>query len=206
MYANACVLYCTLCAKTIWCFYTGFRLLSNYEIFDGALLARKDILEETNQVKENVSGCVPLACRNLSLAVKELWDGKVKIVRRGERQNQQFFYLNLKKKSSQLQPTSTAIGMNDSVALLFSSHELPVNWASVVDCGNRLNFIRLENWAYRQNRVKIELSVTKTAPSEFNFSISSRGREIEIDNLLQIKTLAEQSLKERVITLIKLLD
>jgi hypothetical protein len=60
--------------------------------------------------------------------------------------------------------------------------------------------------AYRQNRVKTELSVTKTAPGEFNFSISCRGKEIDIDNLLQINTLAEQSLKERVTTFMKLLD
>jgi hypothetical protein len=46
----------------------------------------------------------------------------------------------------------------------------------------------------------------KTAPGEFNFSISCRGKEIDIDNLLQINTLAEQSLKERVTTFMKLLD
>ena len=36
--------------------------MSNYEICDGALLARKDILEESNQVKENVSCGIPLVC------------------------------------------------------------------------------------------------------------------------------------------------
>ena len=134
-------------------------------------MARRDILEESNQVKENVSCGVPLACRNLSLAVKELWDGGTKIVRRGERQNQQFFYLNLRKKSGQPQPMSSMNSTNDSFSSLFSHHDLPSNWTSIADHGNRLNFIRLENWAYRQNRVKTELSVTKTAPGEFSFSI-----------------------------------
>ncbi len=74
----------------------------------------------------------------------------------------------------------------DSFASLCSNHNLPGNWTSVVDHGNRLNFIRLENWAYHQNRVKTELSVTKRAPGEFNYSISCPGKEIEIDNLLEI--------------------
>jgi hypothetical protein len=106
-------------------------------------------------VKENVSCGVPLACRNLSLAVKELWDGGTRIVRRGERQNQQFFYLNLCKKSAQPQPMPSMNSTNDSFSSLFSHHNLPSNWTSV-DHRNCLNFIHLENSAYRQNRVKTE--------------------------------------------------
>lgn len=94
-------------------------------------------------MKENVScGGVPLACRNLSLAVKELWDGGTRIVRRGGRQNQQFFYLNLCKKSGKPQPMPSMNSTNDSFSSLFSHHNLPSNWTSVVDHRNRLNFIR----------------------------------------------------------------
>jgi hypothetical protein len=118
--------------------------LTNYEICDGALLARKDIFEESNQVKENVSCGIPLGSKNLGLAVKELWEGKVKFVRRGERQNQKFFYLNLCKKSNQLRPMRS---VNDSFASLFSHDELPITWISVVDHESRINFIRLENWS-----------------------------------------------------------
>ena len=55
----------------ITCCLTGFRLLSNYEICDGALLACKSIIEESNQVKENVTSGIPLVTKNLGIAVKE---------------------------------------------------------------------------------------------------------------------------------------
>jgi hypothetical protein len=168
-------------------------------------LAHKDVLEESNQVKENVSCGVPLACRNLSLAIKDLWDGRIKIVKRGKRQNQQFFYLNLRKKPSQPQSTPN-MNTNHIVSPLCSNYDLPVNWTFVVDHENCLSFIRLENWTYRQNGVKTELIVKKTAHGEIEYSISCRGKEIEVNNLVQINTLAKQPFKERVIRILKLVD
>lgn len=165
------------------------------------MLARKEILEESTQVKENVSCDEPLTCRSLSLAMKDLWDGRIKIVRRGERKNQQFFYVNIRKKSNQSQPAP-----NNEFSSLFSNNDFPTNWSFIADNQNRVNFIRLENWTYRQNRVKTELSVTKTAAGAIEYSISCRGQEVEINTLVQSNTLAEQSLKEKVITIMKLLD
>ena len=183
---------------------TGFRLLSNYEICDGALLACNDVIQESNQVKENVSGGVPLASRkSLGLAVKELWKEKVKLVKRGQRGNQKHFYLNLRKKPNQPQ---SICSLNDSFVSLFSHDELPVNWTSIIDHNKKINFIRLENCAYQKNRVKTELSVTKTASGEFLYTISCRGQEIEFKNLIDINTIAQQPIKERVLTILTLLD
>ena len=187
----------------ITCCLTGFRLLSNYEICDGALLACKSIIEESNQVKENVTSGIPLATKNLGIAVKELWDGKVKVVKRGKRKQQTFFYLNLSKRPNPPRPMSS---MDNSFKSLFSNHELPTNWASVADHENRINFIRLENWSYRNSRVKTELSITKTEDGEFLYEISCRGQKIDIENIIQIDTLTQQPIKGRVLTVIQLLD
>ena len=156
-------------------------------------MASTKVLEVSNQVKENVSGGIPLTRKSLGLAVKELWKGKVKSVKRGERVNRKHFYLNMSKKPSQPEPICI---VNDSFVSLFSHDELPVNWTSIVDHDNKINFIRLENWAYQKNRVKTELFITKKAFGEFSYNISCRGQEIDVNNLIQINTIAQQPIKK----------
>ena len=67
--------------KKLTCYLQGkfffSRLLSNYEISEGALLPCQDVLEHCNQVKENVSCGIPLGNKNLSLLVKGLY-GRIK--------------------------------------------------------------------------------------------------------------------------------
>ena len=135
--------------------------------------------------------------------MKELWDGKVKVVKRGKRKQQTFFYLNLSKRPNPPRPMTT---MDNTFKSLFSNHELPTNWTSVADHENRISLIRLENWAYRNNRVKTELSITKTEDGEFLYEISCGGQKIDIENIIRIDTLTQQPIKERVLTVIQLLD
>jgi hypothetical protein len=75
-------------------------LLSNYEASEVLLLSPHNILEESNEVKENISGAVPLGRFSLGVLIKELWGDKVKIVNKGPQKQQRPFFLNLTRKTT----------------------------------------------------------------------------------------------------------
>ncbi len=97
------------------------------------------------------------------------------------------------------------VSIPDHFPLLFTDDDLPTKWTLVVDHEKKISFVRLENWAYQNNCVKTEITIMKTAYGGLLYFISCCGQEVSIDNVVKIDTLAQQPIKEQIMTVLKLL-
>ena len=70
-----------------------FRIISNYEISEGAFTFVHDTIAHSKSDKENMSS--PLDNQGLGRIISSLWQGKVRSVRKGPRENRKRGYLNL---------------------------------------------------------------------------------------------------------------
>ncbi|CAB3976752.1 Hypothetical predicted protein [Paramuricea clavata] len=180
------------------------RLLSNYEFSEGFYMKGEDIIDESNAVKENISSGLPLGKKALGTAIKELWNGKIKLLRKGSRQERQYVYVNIKKKSITLQQPLP----DDPFEMIMNTQEMkiPPGWISVSDSVNKINFIRNEKWAFRNDRVMTELSIIKCESNEVKYSISSHGQEVDIKDVLENAGIMDRPPADRIFCILTLLD
>lgn len=148
---------------------------------------------------------MPLGKKALGAAIKELWNGKIKLLRKGSRQERQLFYVNLKKKSIPLQQP---LHENDSFEMIMNTQEMkiPPGWIRISDSVNKINFIRNEKWAFRNDRVTTELSIIKCKSNEVKYSISSHGQEVDIKDVLENAGIMYRTPADRIFCILTLLD
>ena len=75
-----------------------YRLLSNYEHREGELLSVREIVNNSQNDKENINGSIT-SC-TIGQLIKQLWGDKVRLVKRDSRNQRQNYYLNLGKKTN----------------------------------------------------------------------------------------------------------
>ncbi|CAB3985740.1 Hypothetical predicted protein [Paramuricea clavata] len=164
----------------------------------------EDIIDESNAVKENISSGLPLGKKALGTAIKELWNGKIKLLRKGSRQERQYVYVNIKKKSITLQQPLP----DNPFEMIMNTQEMkiPPGWISVSDSVNKINFIRNEKWAFRNDHVTTELSIIKCESNEVKYSISSHGQEVDIKDVLENAGIMDRPPADRIFCILTLLD
>ena len=114
-------------------------------------LTAQNIIDEFDAVKENLSGGLPFAKNYLGKAIKQLWGEKVKSVKRGLRDKQKRFYLNLSKKSNPISnPSITAIPLTCTSFQAIESEY----WVKTLEQKNVVGFMHCENWSFCNQHVQ----------------------------------------------------
>ena len=172
------------------------RLLSNFEHCEGSLTAVRHILSDTQKDKENIYGSV--SSSTIGQLIKQLWGDKVRLVKRGSRNQRQNFYLNLKKKS----PDNVAVKSASCNSLTFENR----CWQLVEDQETKTLFHRFFPWSFKNQRGSIELKIEKVDGEDSNrYHIASRGCVIDITDMID-EDLEKCSLTERVDSIFQILD
>ena len=171
-----------------------YRLLSNFEHCEGSLTAVRQILSDTQNEKENIHGSV--SSSTIGQLIKQLWGDKVRLVKRGSKNQRQNFYLNLKKKSVDVVVKS---------ASCTSSTFQNGCWQLVEDQGTKTSFHRFFPWLFKNQRGSVELRVEEDGENSSRYHIASRGCDIDITDMID-KDLEKFSLLERVENIFQILD
>lgn len=140
------------------------RIVCNYDNPENTLTEASQILRHASERKEN-SPC-QLNPVMLGKIVNEIWGEKVRLVRRGPRNQQKSFYQNLMKKED--------IGPQELLhEVLKEVNEMPLKdgWSKVCE-ENKVSFIRFESWSFRNQRGFIEVRTEKTLTDLAYFIIS----------------------------------
>lgn len=155
----------------------------------------RDILSDAQNDKENVYGSV--SSSTVGHLITQLWGDKVRLVKRGSRNQRQNFYLNLKKKSVNVPVTPS------NCTTLTSQNKC---WQLVEDQGTMTSFIRFFPWSFKNQRGSIELRIDKVhAENSSRYHIASRGCVSDITDLID-EDLEKCSLMERVDKIFEILD
>lgn len=108
----------------------------------------------------------------------------MKLVRRGLRNERKSFYQNLMKKED--------IGPQELLhEELKEANEMPLKdgWSEVCE-ENKVSFIRLESWSFRNQRGFVEVRIEKTL-TDLAYFIISHGCEYHLAKLMDIQALAK---------------
>lgn len=164
---------------------------SNYENCDGGLTAVKDIIRDAEVVKKNAYG--PANSSFFGQLVRQLWGKKVKMVKRGSRDQKQNFYLNLKKK---VIPDG---GVVESCMSGTSLSTVKKGWLLANDHETFLSFIRFESWSFRNETVSIQVKVEKDIGlNPCRYSIVSHGCQMDLKDVIDVNFLEKHPLRERL--------
>ena len=135
----------------------------------------------------------------LGKIVNEISGEKVKLVRRGPRNQRKSFYQNLMKKED--------IGPQELLhEVLKEANEMPLKdgWSKVCE-ENKVSFIRLESWSFRNQRGFVEVRIEKTL-TDLAYFIISHGCEYHLAKLMDIQALAKHPFRERVNLILNFID
>ena len=159
-------------------------MLASFEHCEGGLLGVSDIISEAEKVKENFA-CPPNSSL-FGLLIKQIWGGKVKLVKRGShKQRRVNYYENLQRKSS----------CNTSLVDLRSQIQQisPLNngWHLLLDQGEDLSLIRHESWSFQNQRVITEVKV-RSKNGLNSISLHSHGCQTDITDLFKLDYLKNQ--------------
>lgn len=131
-----------------------YRLLSNYEHREGELLSVREIVNNSQNDKENINGSIT-SC-TIGQLIKQLWGDKVRLVKRGSRNQRQNYYLNLGKKTN-----------NNSASTSIKS-----GWQLVYNQETKSSFVRLSSWSFKNQTGTMELRIEKTDEATTRYSIA----------------------------------
>lgn len=164
-----------------------YRLLSNYEHREGELLSVREIVNNSQNDKENINGSIT-SC-TIGQLIKQLWGDKVRLVKRGSRNQRQNYYLNLGKKTN-----------NNSASTSIKS-----GWQLVYNQETKSSFVRLSSWSFKNQTGTMELRIEKTDEATTRYSIASHGCQIDINDRLD-QDLEKHSPEERAEIIFKIID
>ena len=145
------------------------RVLFHYDFEADNLADANEILSHASVEKENF--LCHLNSVTLGKIVNDIWGEKVKRVRRGPRTQRKAFYQNLKIREIIASPPETFSHFMEKVnGLKFKD-----GWSTV--CGNnKLSFVRLESWSFRNQRGSTEVCIEQISSLPgLRYSISSHG-------------------------------
>ena len=135
----------------------------------------------------------------LGKIVNEIWGEKVRLVKRGPRNQRKSFYQNLMKKED--------IGPQELLhEELKEANEMPLKdgWSEMCE-ENKVSFIRLESWSFRNQRGFVEVRIEKTL-TDLAYFIISHGCEYHLAKLMDIQALAKHPFRERVNLILNFID
>ena len=79
-------------------------------------------------------------------------------------------------------------------------------WGTVCR-NNKLSFVRLESWSFRNQRGSTEVCIEQISSlSGLRYSISSHGYEYSLTNMIDLLGLEKRALGERVDKILELVD
>ena len=176
------------------------RVLFHYDFEADNLADANEILSHASVEKENF--LCHLNSVTLGKIVNDIWGEKVKRVRRGPRTQRKAFYQNLKIREIIASPPETFSHFMEKVnGLKFKD-----GWSTV--CGNnKLSFVRLESWSFRNQRGSTEVCIEQISSSSgLRYSISSHGCEYSLTNMIDLLGLEKRTLGERVHKILEIVD
>ena len=155
----------------------------------------RQILNDTQNGKENIYGAVS-SC-TIGHLIKQLWGDKVRLVKRGPRNQRQSFYLNLKRKSINV-PVMSA-----NCSTLTSQNKC---WQLVENQGTKTSFICFFPWSFKNQRGSIELRIEKVhGENSSRYHITSCGCVSDITDMID-EDLEKCSPMERVENIFRILE
>lgn len=176
------------------------RVLFHYDNEADNLTDANQILCHASTEKENF----PCQLNSVMLGkiVSDIWGEKVKLVRRGPRRQRKTFYQNLKiRKIIASIPETLSHFMGKVNELKFKD-----GWSIV--CGNnKVSFVRLESWSFRNQRGSTEVSIEQISSStDLRYSILSHGCEYSLAKIIDTLGLEKRNLGERVQQILEFIE
>ena len=168
--------------SSVWPYFC--RLLASFEHCGGGLLGVNCIISDAEQVKENFA-CPPNSS-SFGLLIKQIWGGRVKLVKRGSHKQQRVnYYENLQRKS----PCNTSLV--DLRSQIQQISPLKNGWHLLLDQGEDLSLICHESWSFQNQRVITEVKV-RSKNGLNSISLHSHGCQTDITDLFKLDYLKNQ--------------
>ena len=100
---------------------------------------------------------------------------------RGSRKSRQRVYLNLRRKSPQVQKNGDGISgvISGSLTGSLQNLQLPINWHPITDRHDQISFIRHENWEFCGQR-----GITELNPGEISLVSKAHGSSVDLKGYL----------------------
>ena len=179
------------------------RLVKNYIISEGSVVAYKDVIEHSEKEKESLEVAVPLSSHTLAVAVRDTWGEKVKKIRRGPRNNQKVCFLNVALKQNQARALDPDLTKEFQELVQDDSLILPKGWFKIVDRQNRISFVRPEMWEFDNQRIYTEIVIELSMEQNVSYLIKSHGSELNLKHLNIEKVMQDIPIKTQAETMIK---
>lgn len=147
-----------------------------------------DIIAHSKSDKENMSSPLDNAC--LGRIISSLWQGKVRSVQKGPRKNQKRGYLNLRKKTVEID-VEQRMG-ND----LLPNMDLPRGWQLEITHSNLACIYRRDPLEFNGQRLTLELELDLSSRDNRKFIIKSQVFKVEFTTLMSNASIAGLSLHD----------
>lgn len=158
-----------------------------------------EILSRAYEEKENFAG--KLSSVLLGRVVNELWGDKVKLVRRGPRNDRRTCYLNLHCKEHETElPGETVEQFRGS------SQEMERGWSKMSDNPNCVSFLRFESCSFNNQRFSTEVKIAELSSSKISYSLISHGCESDIGKFMDISYIERYPLSQRINLILAFVD
>ena len=179
------------------------RLLKNYTISEGSVVAFKDIIEHSEKDRQSLEIAEPLTSRSLALVVRDTWGEKVKRGKRGPRDNVKRSFVNVAHKQNPARASDPDLNQEFQELVQDVSLILPKGWFKMVDRQNRISFVRPEKWEFDNQRVYTEIVIELSMEQNVTYLIKSHGSELNLGNLNIEKVIQDLPIKAQAETIIK---
>ena len=183
--------------------YFSSRLLKNYTISEGSVVAFKDIIEHSEKDSKSLEIAEPLTSRSLALVVRDTWGEKVKRGKRGPRDNVKRCFVNVAHKQNPARASDPDLNQEFQELVQDVSLILPKGCFKMVDRQNRISFVRPEKWEFDNQRVYTEIVIELSMEQNVTYLIKSHGSELNLGNLNIEKVIQDLPIKEQAETIIK---
>ena len=194
---------CDLIVKVTFVYLLFSRLVKNYFISEGSVVACTDVLEHSEKERESLEIAVPLMSHTLTLVVRDTWGEKVKKVKRGPRNNQKLALLNVAHKQNQARDLHPDLNQEFKELVQDNSLILPKGWFKIVDRQNRVSFVRPETWEFDNQRIYTEIVIELSMEQSVTYLIKSHGSELNLNHLNIEKVMQDLPIKTQAETIIK---
>lgn len=179
--------------------------MKNYSFQEGSLTPLKDILECAGREKEEFGFRTDLKLHTMGRILSDIWDGKVKRVRRGPRGDQKTHYMNMTLKQNQVRSVDghLVLGFEEMAK---DDYVLPKGWFKVVDNPKKISLIRPRTWEFEKRRISTEISMELCSEKGVKFVIKSHGNEVSLEDLKLQKICKDLPVTAQAKMIIELLE
>ena len=182
-----------------------FRLLTNYAVSEGSVLACRDVLEHAEKERESLEIAAALNPVSLGFTVKDIWSGKVKKVKKGPRLDRKPSLLNVACK--RYQGRSSDVDMTHKFEELAKDDSFtPKGWFKIVDSQNKVSFVRPGRWEFDNQRIYTEIAMELSPEKKVTCCIKSHGNVITLADLNVERILQDLPVKMQVETVIQFVE